>query len=561
MARPLEKGPQPSGTPDIRQAVMLHQGGRMSEAERAYTAILAADPHHFDALHLLGVLRQQQGRSVEALQLIAAALKTYQSADALANYGLVLDALERREEALASFDRALELNRDHANALNNRALTLAALGRTADAMASWDRALAVDPNHFDSLRNRGNALHDAKRHVEALADYEKALAIKPDHVDILNNRGGSLEELGRLDEAIECYDRAIRLDPQLTEIHVNKGSAFAASNRFGEALACYAQAAALEPGRAEVKWSESLVRLRLGQFGEGWRGYEWRSKQASWLKRRRDLQRPQWLGDEPLAGRTILLPAEQGFGDTLQFVRYASLVACRGAKVILEVQPALKGLLSSVDGIAGIIAQSEPLPAFDIYCPLMSLPLAFGTELHTIPADIPYIRVPTDRLARWRERLGEGSALRVGIAWAGSLAHKNNHNRSIALERFAALLKVPGVAFISMQREATGEEAALLRRHASVMPIGEELADFADTAAVVSMLDLVVSVDTALVHLAGALGKAVWVLLPFSPDFRWLLEREDSPWYPTARLFRQPRIGDWASVLERVRDALTRMSA
>jgi len=562
MARPLEQGPQPSGTPDIRQAVMLHQSGQVSEAEWAYTAILAADPYQFDALHLLGVLRQQQGRSVEALHLIAAALKTYpQSADALANYGIVLDALKRHEEALASFDRALALNRDHANALNNRGLTLAALGRTAEAMASWDRALAVDPNHFDSLHNRGNALHDAKRHVEALADYEKALAIKPDHVDILNNRGGSLGELGRLDEAIESYERALGIEPTLTEIHVNKGSALAALNRFDEALACYARAAALEPSRAEVKWSESLVRLRLGQFGEGWRGYEWRSKQASWLKRRRDLHRPQWLGDEPLASRTILLPAEQGFGDTLQFVRYAPLVACHGAKVILEVQPALKALLSSVDGIVGIIAQGESLPAFDLYCPLMSLPLAFGTELHTIPADVPYIRVPPERLARWRARLGERSALRVGIAWAGSLAHKNNHNRSIALDRFAALLKMPGVAFISLQRDVTGEEAALLRGHASVTVIGEELADFADTAAVVSMLDLVVSVDTALVHLAGAIGKPVLVLLPYSPDFRWLLEREDSPWYPTARLFRQPRLGDWESVLERVGDELARLSA
>jgi len=192
---------------------------------------------------------------------------------------------------------------------------------------------------------------------------------------------------------------------------------------------------------------------------------------------------------------------------------------------------------------------------------LMSLPLAFGTELHTIPADIPYIRVPQERLARWRERLGERAGLRVGIAWAGSLAHKNNHKRSIALERFVALLQVPGVTFICLQREVTGEEAALLRGHASVTVIGEELGDFADTAAVVSMLDLVVSVDTALVHLAGAIGKPVFVLLPFSPDFRWLLDREDSPWYPTARLFRQPRIGDWESVLERVRDELTRLSA
>jgi tetratricopeptide (TPR) repeat protein len=344
MAQPLKSRPAPGDTPDLQQAEVLHQ----------------------------------------------------------------LSALKRHEEALASFDRALALNRDHVNALNNRALTLKALGRIAEAMASWDRALAVDPDHFESLHNRGNALHDGKLHLEALADYDRALAIRPDHADILNNRGGSLEELGRFEEAIECYDRAIKAGHGVAEVHVNRGNASVALHRFEEALGSYAAAAAIEPDRPEVKWSEGLVRLRLGQFAEGWRGYQWRWLKADWADRRRRLSQPLWLGEEPLARRTILLHAEQGLGDTLQFVRYSPLVSCRGAKVILEVQPALKTLLSTIDGVAAILAQGEALPAYDLHCPLMSLPLAFGTELETIPADIPYLRPPRDRLAKWRRRDAAG---------------------------------------------------------------------------------------------------------------------------------------------------------
>jgi Glycosyltransferase family 9 (heptosyltransferase) len=342
----------------------------------------------------------------------------------------------------------------------------------------------------------------------------------------------------------------------LPEISINKGHICADRHRFEEALSCYAAAAALPTLRPEAEFCASLVRLRLGQFAQGWRDYEWRWQQASWVPQRRDFVEPLWLGKEPLAGRTILLHAEQGFGDTLQFVRYARLVADLGATVVLEVQPALKPLLSGIAGIAQIFARGEPLPRFDLHCPLLSLPLAFGTALGTIPADIPYVRAPAERVAQWQARLGAPRKLRVGIVWAGSAVHKNNHNRSIAFDRFRALLSASDVEFVSLQNELGAVEAAALSGHADVVPLGGELRDFADTAAVVSLLDLVVSADTAMVHLAGALGRPVWALLPFSPDFRWLLGREDSPWYPTARLFRQPRFGDWESVLARAKDAL-----
>jgi tetratricopeptide (TPR) repeat protein len=551
---------RPCTTPEIGEAIALHRQGRLSEAERIYAAILAADPGRSDALHLLGLANYQQGRLPEALRLMAAALKADpHSPDIYSNYGLALDAGKQQQQALASFERAIALKPDHAPALNNRGLTLAALGRSAEALASWDAALAADPDHVEALHSRGNALFNLKRLDAALADYERLLALRPDNLDVLNNRGSVLADLGRLDEAYESYDRACRIDPGVPEVLINKGHLCADRHQFDAALSCYAAATAVPARRAEAEFAASLVRLRLGQFAQGWRDYEWRWQQASWVPQRRDFVAPLWLGTQPLSGQTILLHAEQGFGDTLQFARYAKLVARLGATVLLEVQAPLKPLLSGTERSAQIFARGELLPRFDFHCPLMSLPLAIGTALDTVPADIPYIGAPGERVARWRARLGELRSPRVGIVWAGSAVHKNNHNRSITFDRFRSLLSVPDIAFVSLQNELSPADAAALGRHANVIPLGGELRDFADTAAVVSLLDIVVSADTATVHLAGALGRPVWVLLPFLPDFRWLLERDDSPWYPTARLFRQPRPGDWESVLARVQNELARL--
>ena len=562
MAEASRRDPRSSAPLDFQEAIALHRQGRLSEAEQYYAAVLGQDQQDFDALHLLGLARYQQGRAVEALQLIAAALRAGpHSVDVLSNYGLVLAALGRHEEALVNFDRALALDCDHANALNNRGLTLAALGREAEALVSWGRALEIDPGHCEALRSRGNALYGLKRFDAALADYDRVLLLQPGNLDVLNNRGGALAGLGRLDEALDSYDRALKIAPDLPVLLINKGNVLADQHNFEQALSSYAQAAATEAMRAEAIWCQSLVRLRLGQFARGWREFEWRWQQRSWAPQRRNFSERLWLGREPLAGRTILLHAEQGFGDTLQFVRYAKLVAGRGPIVLLEVQPPLKSLLSNVDGVAQTFARGELLPNFDLHCPLMSLPLALGTTLDSIPAEVPYLNVPADRLARWRERLGHKRCLRVGIAWAGSALHKNDHQRSIALEHFAALLAAPDIEFVGLQKEMAAADAAALSGRANVIQLADELGDFADTAAVMSHLDLVVTADTSVAHLAGALGRPVWVLVPFAADFRWLLNREDSPWYPTARLFRQPRLGDWESVIARVRDELERLAA
>jgi len=309
------------------------------------------------------------------------------------------------------------------------------------------------------------------------------------------------------------------------------------------------------PDFAQAKFVEGVAKLTLGDFS-GWRGYEARWGVGFLASHRRSLAAPLWLGDQSLDGKTILLHAEQGFGDTLQFVRYAPLFAGRGANVILEVQPELARLLSPLPGVAAVIARGKPLPRFDCHCPLMSLPLAFATELATIPAIIPYIAPADQDVALWRERLPRRPL--IGLVWSGERSHDNDGNRSLRLETLLPLLRTPDVTFVSLQHEVRDGDRALLREQSAVIHIGDLFCDFADTAAAVSLLDAVISADTAVAHLAGAMGKPLLLLLPFGADFRWLRERDDSPWYPTARLFRQPAFGEWGSVIEVLRHELMR---
>jgi tetratricopeptide (TPR) repeat protein len=514
----------PSRPIDIAQALKLHGEGRLDDAERIYSAILAAAPEHHDAQHLLGVIRHQQGRNVEALRLIGAALKAVPDcADILNNHGRVLAALSRHEEALARFAEALAIDADHLHALSNRADTLVRLNRDE----------------------------------EALAVYQAVLTLKPAHIGTLNKCGGLNVRLGRIAAALACYDEALAAEPACAELHINKGKAFRAVNRFAEALACFAAAAAVEPGSVEAHWNAGLVRLRLGEFEDGWRDYEWRWRKADWAGLKRDFSAPLWLGGEQIEGKTILLHAEQGLGDTIQFVRYAPLLARRGAVVILECQPDLTGLLRHVEGVAHIVARGEALPAFDLHCPLLSLPLAFGTRLETVPDAVPYIAAPNASMHKWTDRLAAMSRPRVGIAWAGNPAHRNDHNRSIALRSFAPILACDGVQFVSLQKAPSVAERAELEQFAKVASLAGEIGDFADTAGIVAQLDLVIAVDTSVAHLAGAMAKAVDLLVPFSSDWRWLIGRDDSPWYPTMRLHRQTTIGDWRSPIERVRERLS----
>jgi hypothetical protein len=298
--------------------------------------------------------------------------------------------------------------------------------------------------------------------------------------------------------------------------------------------------------------------LRLGDFATGWREYEWRWEEKPWKGAKPRFARPEWLGAEPLAGKTLLLYNEQGLGDTLQFCRYAKRAAESGANVVLVVQPQLRSLLAGLEGTTRVLERRSELPAFDCHCPLPSAPLAFKTGLDTIPADIPYIRSDPALVGAWRERLGAKTRPRVGVAWSGNPGHLNDRNRSVALAQMLPLASEEG-EWVSLQKDTRAADARVLASRSDIRHFGEALGDFADTAALVEHMDVVVTVDTSVAHLAGAMGKPTWILLPFNPDWRWLLDREDSPWYPTARLFRQPAIGDWASVIARVRDELARL--
>ncbi len=543
----------------LQQAVALHRQGDLAQAEKIYARILKARRDHFDALHLLGLLKHQTGKAGEAYRLITAALAVNpRSADARANLGLVLHALKRDADALASFDQALALEPDHVEALNNRGTALLNLNRPAEALAAFDRLLAAHPRHLEAQVNRANALLEVDRVEEAIAAYDAVLAVHPGHAGAHFNRGNALVRRDRFEEAVAAYDRALAIAPGYVKAHTNRGLALRALNRHQEALASYSRAIALEKDVADAHLNAAHALLTLGDFARGFAAYEWRWKIAALAPHRRTFRQPLWLGTSPIRDKTILLHAEQGLGDTIQFARYATLLARAGATVALEVAPALKQLLSGVDGAARVLAQGEALPPFDMHCPLASLPLAFKTEPTSIPAEIPYLAASAERMEKWRARMDGLARPRVALAWAGNAAHANDRNRSIPLARLAPLWSTEGASFISVQRDVRETDAGVLTSAPRLLHLGDELSDFADTAALLALADLVVSVDSAVAHLAGAMGRPVWILLPFSPDWRWMLARDDSPWYPTARLFRQPAIGDWESVIERLRRELTK---
>jgi tetratricopeptide (TPR) repeat protein len=535
----------------LREAVTLQQQGRLREAEKIYTRVLKAVPDQFDALNLLGTVKAQRGQTGEAYRLITAALKINpRAADAWVNLGIVLHALKRDQEALESFDKALALKPGDADALLHRGNALLALGRAQDALAAFDQVLASIPRHAQARLNRGLALAALGRHQEAVADFEAALALSPANPAAHYNYGISLSSLGRYAEAVAAYDRTLSIAPDHVKAWNNRGLALQALNRFDDALTSYCKALELQKDYADAHFNQALALLTIGDFRRGFAEYEWRWRRTGMPAHGRG--RPLWLGEYPLGGRTILLHAEQGLGDTIQFARYVPLLARTGAKVVLEVQPQLQALLGQIEGVCAVAARGEPLPSFDVHCPLGSLPLVLKTEPATIPAEVPYLRADDARIAKWRPRLEALGRPRIAVAWSGNVQHMNDRNRSIPLSALAPLWSVGSVRFLAVQRDLRSGDAELLAAEPRVTHVGAELEDFADTAAVLALVDLVITVDTSVAHLAGAIGRPVWILVPFSPDWRWTLSGETSGWYPTARLFRQPSLGDWDSVLERL---------
>ena len=521
---PYDPAQQPNLSRKLARAQEAHARGALDKAERFYNALLQLCPQNFEALHGLADIHYRRGRLDTALAMAQMALQgDLGRAEGFSTLGLIFHALRRLNEALISYDEGLRLAPGNAELRNRRGVALLDLGRPLEALAEFDRVLAADPNHLEALGNRGNVLIRLNRPAEAIATYDRALAVAPRNAQLLTNRAVALRRLDRPEEAVANAVEALRHNPQFEQ----------------------------------ARFVEAVARLTLGDFTAGWRGYEARWAVGFLAAQRRRFAAPLWRGEEPPAGKTILLHAEQGFGDTIQFIRYAPLVAARGARVVLEIQPELVRLFAAMPGIAAIIPRGGELPPFDFHCPLLSLPLAFATELETVPAAVPYAFPDAAAVAAWRQRLPQ-RAPRVGVVWSGERSHDNDVNRSLRLKSLLPLFELPGLVFVSLQHEVRAEDAKLLHDHPRIAELAEKFSDFADTAAVIAQLDLVISADTAVAHLTGALGKPLFLLLPFAADFRWLRERNDSPWYPSARLFRQPRFADWDGAVSALRQKVAR---
>ena len=467
-------------------------------------------------------------------------------ADAYCNRGLVLQALGRPQGALASCDHALAINLDHAQAHYNRGNILQELGRPQEALASYDRALAIRPDFADALCNRGVVLQELGRWDDALASYDHALAIRPDFAVAYTNRGNTMQELGRSDEALASFAKALVLNPDQPETYYNQGNVLRELGRLDEALTSYDRALALNANRAAVNYNRSFIELLTGDLQQGLALYESRKNLPSPIEAR-PYGQPLWTGSENLSGKTLYLYIEQGFGDTIQFYRYAHLARARGARVILAVQDRLVRLLQDASPDIEIVGDGAVPAHFDFHAPLMSLALAFGTTMNSIPAAVPYLRADPQRMQTWRQKIG-AQGLKIGICWQGGTEIKG---RSFAPALLAPIAGLPNVRLISLQKAFDGKQLASLPGSMTVETLDnlDNGADaFLDTASLLPLLDLIITADTSVAHVAGALGCPTWLALKHAADWRWFLDRNDSPWYPSLRLFRQPAPGDWASV-------------
>jgi Flp pilus assembly protein TadD len=561
-----EEASLPETAAALALGLQYHQAGYLPEAEQIYQQILQRDATNADALAYLGELYMAQGRYAEAatafqqmLQLRPHVVEVY------INLGVVLAQLGSMDEAVTSFQQALAQKPDFPDAHNNLGIVLAHQERFEEAISHYRQALQLRPDYAEAHNNLGIALARQKKLPEAVASYLETLRLKPDYAEAHNNLGTALEALGQVEGALASYGQAVRFKPDYVEAHNNLGASLDTLRHLEEALASYDQAVWLKPNYADAHRNRALLWLLMGDFERGWPEYEWRWHCPGMT--RPSFRQPLWDGG-PLGGRTILLHAEQGLGDTLQFIRYTPLVQQRGGRVLVQCQPELLSLLGSCPGIDQLVPQDTALPDFEVHAPLLSLPEIFRTDLATIPAQVPYLSADPQLVEHWRTELASltahggqdtpGRSLKVGIAWQGNPKHRRDQQRSLSLTRFEPLARVPGVQLFSLQVGPGAEQLRDIGDRFSVIDLGSrfDAASFRDAAAVVTALDRVISVDSATAHLAGALAVPVWVLLPFAADWRWLLGRQDSPWYPTMRLFRQKEPGDWDGVFDRLVAAL-----
>ena len=584
----------PSPKQALEQAARHAQAGNIPQAEAVCLQIVQRDPRQADAWNFLGVIAFQTGRAAAALEYLdrataaAPAVAAYRNnrgavlqglgrdaeaeaefrkvlrlapsnVEANFNLGNVLRGLGRPEESLACYKRAIALKPSYADAYNNMGNVLQRLGRIEEAAAALRKAVALNPSLPEAHNNLGNVLRDMQQWEESAACYRHALVLRPGYVEAQNNLGNAMGTLGRPEEAVACYRQALALAPNLLEAHNNLGLAFRDLGRLSESAACFHQALAIKPDYAEAHGYLGQLLLLTGDYERGWPEYEWRLRLP--MKFVRSFAEPAWQGED-LTGRTILLVAEQGLGDSLQFVRFAALVKQRGGTVLFECPPELVRVFQTCPGIDRIVPAGSPLPPIDFQAPLLSLPAILRSTLATVPAAIPYLAADPALVEHWKAELSGYPEFKIGIVWQGNPRFAlpecriADQKRSFPLARFEPVARVPGVRLFSLQKGFGTEQLTEWQPRLGIVPLGDRLNDFADTAAVMMNLDLIISADSSPIHLAGALGRPVWVPLPSSGCWRWLVQREDSPWYPTMRLFRQSRAGEWSKVFDRMAQAL-----
>jgi tetratricopeptide (TPR) repeat protein len=571
------------------------RAGRHLDAQVCCQQALAIDAGHADSLHLMGLLSLQTQQYDHAVEWLSRAIRQDPRTEYLSTLGITLKQMGRLEDALNVFDKAAQLKPDDAELWKHAGGVLVALHRPADALLSFQHALQLDPRHWEAayqsgvllhqserfeeallqfnlcdeirpahaptLQTRARTLRGLKRYDECLADARRAHALDPSDPFTCNNIGDALLWLGRYEEGLQWFDKALALRPHFVEVLLNKGFALLQIHRFDDAFDTYRHLLAVDPNNAKAAWQLAHLKLLTGDFWAGWVEREARWKVPDFSLEYPNFLQAKWLGKESLDGKTILVHVDEGLGDTLQFARYLPLLAARGARVVLVAQDALCPLLSDVSGVAQCIPfSSRTYPPFDMHCPLMSLPLAFGTTLETIPPANYLPPLPVERVQAWEKRLGPHNRPRVGLVWSGNPKQGNDRHRSMPLKTLTPLFDVDAT-FVSLQKDPRPDDKALLDQRAEIADLTADLTDFVETAALVSCLDLVITVCTSVAHLAGTLGRPTWVMLPYLPDWRWLLDRNDSPWYPTVRLFRQDDTRDYEGVVESVRTELLAMTA
>lgn len=530
----------------------LHVTGRLNEAVDVYQQILQRYPENAEAWHMLGVAMSQIGRPAEGLQSIDRAIQLAPDvAQFQVNRAVVLAQLGRIDEATGSLRQAIARQGDVADTHYNLAHLLDRQGNLDESISEYRRALDLRSDYAQAWNGLGSALMKKGETEDAIAAFRQVTVLQPQSAEAQGVLGNSYHRAGRFDDAIDAFNAALRLKPGYPEVLYSIANVQRDQGKLDEAIATFDQALAARPIYPEAQWNRALTLLLKGDFENGWKAYE-----SRWTDQARLLPKPLWDG-KGLEGKRILLRLEQGFGDIIQFIRYAPRVAERGGKVVVQCPQPLKRLLEGQCNVETVVSFEEQVPEYDVHYPLLSLPALFGTTLETIPNDVPYLLADAALAQSWADRIrGEPAGIHVGIAWAGNPEYVHDRQRTIPPAALKPLASVPNVRFYSLQKGVTS--AQLSTMPVSMVDWTDELKGFADTAALITNLDVIIACDTAVAHLAGAMAREVWTLLPYAPDWRWMLGRRDSPWYPTMRLFRQPRAGDWSAVIEEVKAALTK---